>query len=120
MKNKILLVEDNELNLKLFKDILQYHNFIVDIARDGICGFEKISKDDCDLVILDIQLPKISGFEILEKLKAEKISHPKIIIVSACALDDDKKLAKKYNIETYITKPIDINNFIQTIKGILS
>lgn len=117
---KILVIEDNELNLKLFCDILKYQNYEVHSAQDGLEGYNKIVENNYDLIILDLQLPKINGFELLEKLQNEKIKVPEIIIVSACAMDSDKQNAKKYNINTYITKPIDIKNFINIVKEKLS
>lgn len=113
---KILIVEDNELNMKLFFDILKYQNYEPIKALDGLEGYEKIKSETFDLIILDIQLPKMTGFEILEKLKEENVSLPPVVIASACAMDEDKKKAKEYGIEDYITKPIDINNFVKTIK----
>lgn len=118
MKN-ILIVEDNELNMKLFADILEYHNYSIDKAYDGIQAYEKIKNNNFDLVILDIQLPNLDGFSLLNKLNFENITIPPIIIASACAMDSDKAQAKKFGINNYITKPIDINNFIKTVKNIL-
>lgn len=112
---KILIVEDNELNLKLFCDILKYHKFEVECAKDGLSALDKILKNSYDLIILDIQLPKMSGFEILEKLKDKDIIS-KIIVVSAYAMDEDKQKAHAYGVDTYITKPIDINVFVKCVK----
>jgi len=113
---KILIVEDNELNMKLFFDILSYHGYEIIKAVDGVEGYEKLKNEIFDLIILDIQLPKMTGFQILEKLKEESINLPPIIIASACAMDEDKRKAKSFGIDDYITKPIDINNFIKTVK----
>lgn len=118
MKN-ILIVEDNELNMKLFFDILKYQNYSPDKATDGIEAYNKIKNSNYDLIILDIQLPKLDGFSLLDKLKHEKINIPPVIIASACAMDSDKDKAKDFGIDSYITKPIDINIFIQTVKKIL-
>jgi two-component system cell cycle response regulator DivK len=116
---KILIVEDNELNMKLFFDILKYQNYNPQKATDGLQAYEKIKSETYDLIILDIQLPKLDGFSLLEKLKKENIDIPPVIIASACAMDSDKAQAKKFGIENYITKPIDINNFVKTVKNIL-
>lgn len=113
---RILIVEDNELNMKLFFDILKYQNYEPIKATDGTEGYEKIKSEKFDLVILDIQLPKITGFQILEKLKEEQIELPPIIIASACAMDEDKRKACLLGVNDYITKPIDINNFIKIVK----
>ena len=117
---RILIVEDNELNMKLVFDILQYQKYEPIKAEDGEIAYEKIKSENFDLIILDIQLPKLNGFELLEKLRKENISLPPIIISSACAMDSDKELAKKYGINEYITKPIDLNNFVKTVKHMLN
>ena len=117
---KILIVEDNELNMKLFFDILTYQKYEVEKAYDGIEAYEKIKNNNYDLMILDIQLPKMDGFTLLKKIKAENLSSPRTIITSACAMDSDKQKAKEFNINDYITKPIDINNFINIVKSYLS
>ncbi len=114
---KILIVEDNELNMKLFNDILKYQNYETTTSTDGLDAYEKIKNNLYNLIILDIQLPKLDGFSLLEKLKNENISIPPIIIASACAMDSDKLKAKEYQIDTYLTKPIDINNFIKAVKS---
>ena len=114
MKN-ILVVEDNELNMKLFFDILTYQKHNVEKALDGLEAYKKIKNNIYDLIILDIQLPKMSGFEVLDKLSKENIKTPPIIIASACAMDEDKKKAEKHGIDSYITKPIDINSFIKCV-----
>ena len=113
---KILIVEDNELNMKLVYDILQYQKYEPIKAMDGEIAYEKIKSEKFDLIILDIQLPKLNGFELLQKLKEENVELPPIIIASACAMDSDKALAEKMGIKNYITKPIDINNFVKTVK----
>ncbi|MBQ8847677.1 MAG: response regulator [Candidatus Gastranaerophilales bacterium] len=113
---KILIVEDNELNMKLFFDILEYQKYTPIKAINGLEAYKVIKEEELDLIILDVQLPKLNGFELLEKLKKENINLPPIIIVSACAMDSDKQKAKEFKIEDYITKPIDINNFIKTVK----
>lgn len=116
---KILIVEDNELNMKLFFDILKYQNYQPDKAIDGVEAYNKIKDNAYDLIVLDIQLPKLDGFSLLEKLKNDKIKQPPVIIASACAMDSDKKRANEFGIKNYITKPIDINNFIKTVKQLL-
>ncbi len=113
---KILVIEDNELNMKLFFDILTYQKYAVDKAMDGLEALNKIRENKYDLIILDIKLPKLDGFSLLQKLKNENKKLPPIIIASACAMDIDKLKAQQFNIDTYITKPIDIYNFINVVK----
>jgi len=113
---KILIVEDNEMNMKLFSDILTYQKYDIDKAFDGAEAFDKIKNNVYDLIILDIQLPIMDGFSVLEKLNKEKVKIPKVLIASACAMDSDKAKAKEFGIEHYLTKPIDIKKFVAEIK----
>lgn len=115
---KILLIEDNEMNIKLMRDILVLNGFEVEVCSDGRSGLKRLCEnvDRIDLVLLDIQLPLISGIEILEKLEDLGISK-KIVIVSACAMESDINATKKFsNVIDYITKPINIKDFISRIK----
>ena len=102
--------------MKLFCDILSYKKYPIDKALDGLEAYEKIKSNNYSLIILDIQLPKMDGFSVLNKLKKENVKIPPIIIASACAMDSDKAKAKEFGIDTYLTKPIDINKFILTIE----
>ena len=117
---KILIVEDNELNMKLFYDILQFQKYEPIKSYSAEEAYELLVKNEFDLMILDVKLPKMSGFDLLEKLQTENIAIPKTIIASACAMDEDKKKALEYGINTYITKPIDINIFVKAIKETLN
>ena len=117
---KILVVEDNELNMKLFFDVLNYNNFAVSKAIDGLEAYEKLNNDEFDLMILDIQIPKLNGFELLTKLKNENKKIPKTLIVSACAMDSDINKAKELGINDYLTKPIDIAGFLATVKKLIA
>ena len=116
---KILIVEDNEMNMKLFSDILTYQKYDTDKAFNGQEAYDKIKNNEYNLIILDIQLPIMDGFSVLEKLRKEKIQIPKVLIASACAMDSDKAKALEFGIKDYITKPIDIKKFTTTIKNIL-
>ncbi len=113
---KILVVEDNPTNMKLFTDILEYKNYSVTKNFDGEQAYNTLLKESFDLMILDIQLPKLDGFSLLKKLKEEKIDYPKTVVVSAFAMDKDKQSAKMLGCENYLTKPIDIMNFMATVE----
>lgn len=116
----ILIIEDNEINMKLFADILEAKSYSVTKIYDGKEGYEEIKKQKYDLVILDIQLPSMNGFEILEKLYDDAIKLPKILIVSAFAMEHEIAMAKQLGVKNYLTKPIDVMNFISTVSDILS
>lgn len=112
---KILIAEDNELNMKLMKDVLEVQGFDVNIAIDGEAAFKKITSNKYDLLLLDLQMPKLSGFYVLEKIKKREIEL-KTIVVSACAMQEEIERAKNLGCIDYITKPIRINEFIATVK----
>jgi len=124
--NRILIIEDNLTNMKLFSDLLEAKGYDVDKAYDGEEGYKKLEKDasrtsepqgrsSYDLMILDIQLPKLNGFDLLEKAKNKGLKLPEIIIVSAFAMDNEINIAKLYNIKSYITKPVDVVKFMDTV-----
>ena len=116
---QILIVEDNEANMKLFCDVLEYKNYTVDKAYDGLEAYEKIKSNNYNLIVLDIQLPKLDGFSLLTKLRDENINYPITLIVSAFAMDKDKQRAYALGCENYITKPIDVINFLSTVEKLV-
>ena len=109
---KILIVEDNELNLKLMKDILESQGYETEIANDGKQGLLKACEKDFDLILLDLQMPLVSGYDFMQVYK----KNTPIIIVSACAMENEINKAKEMGCVDYITKPIQIIDFLNTIK----
>lgn len=118
---KILIVEDNELNLKLFKDLLGAHGFETFETKDGLNVPSLVREIKPDLILMDIQLPEISGFDITRNLKAEAdLREIPIIAVTAFAMKDDEERILKAGCEAYISKPISIIPFLQTIERFVS
>jgi len=118
---KILIVEDNELNLKLFRDLLGAHGFETMETKDGLNVPNLCRQFKPDLILMDIQLPEISGFEITRNVKAEAdLRHIPIIAVTAFAMKDDEERILKAGCEAYISKPISIMPFLQTIEKFLN
>ena len=111
---KILIAEDNESNMKLMFDILVASGFDVDKAIDGEEALEKLRQNSYDLLILDIQMPKKSGYDVLKET-TKKID---VLIVSACAMEKDIALAQNIGCLDYITKPIKIFSFLEKVKNI--
>ena len=112
---QILIVEDNALNLKLMKDILEMQSYSVDTAADGQEGLDKAMENDYSLIILDIQMPVISGYDFL-------CTYDKkcpVIVVSACAMENEINKAKELGCVDYISKPIQITEFLNTVKKYL-
>lgn len=120
MKKRILVVEDNELNMKLFRDLLETHNFEVIGTHDGILAFDLACESSPDLILMDIQLHGISGFDIIKRLKRDdSMKHVPIIAVTAFAMKDDEEKILQSGCEAYISKPISIGHFLETINGFL-
>lgn len=117
----VLIVEDNELNLKLFRDLLEAHDIKTLEVRDGTKAVQIIEENLPDLVLLDIQLPHISGFDISRELKKrDRTKHIPIIAVTAFAMHDDQDKILAAGCEGYMAKPISIGPFVTTVKKYLN
>ncbi len=114
---KVLIVEDNVLNLKLFKDLLLSHGYDVVDTKDGLEALSLVKEHMPSLVIMDIQLRGVSGFDIIKQIKSEEqIKHIPIIAVTAFAMKDDKEKILASGCEAYIPKPISIVPFLETVQ----
>lgn len=120
MKNKVLIVEDNELNMKLFDDLLSAHGYITLKTRDGMRVVELAREHKPDLIIMDIQLPEVSGLEVTKWLKMEKdLAHIPVVAVTAFAMKGDEEKIRQGGCEDYVSKPIAIGDFIQIVQKYL-
>lgn len=117
MKKKVLIVEDNELNMKLFKDLLEVHDIQTVDTRNGNDAIELARKEKPDLILMDIQLPEISGLDITKMIKEDEelLSIP-IIAVTAFAMKGDEEKIREGGFEDYISKPISVPNFLEVIQ----
>jgi two-component system, cell cycle response regulator DivK len=120
MAKKILIVEDNDLNLKLFNDLLEAHGYETVEIRDGLDAVAVVKRHRPDLILMDIQLPEISGLDVTKKLKADKeICDIPVIAVTAFAMKDDEEKIMRAGCQAYISKPISIVSFLDTIRKFL-
>ncbi|MEQ9325980.1 MAG: response regulator [Rhodospirillales bacterium] len=121
MAKKILIVEDNELNMKLFNDLLQAHGYETLQSKDGKEAL-KLARDNMpDLILMDIQLPEISGLEITRMLKEDEgLKHIPVIAVTAFAMKGDEEKIREGGCEGYIAKPISVGNFLETVASFLN
>ncbi len=120
MPKKILIVEDNDLNLKLFRDLLGANGYETYETKEGIEAISLTRNVQPDLIIMDIQLPEISGLDITRKIKADgDICHVPIIAVTAFAMKDDEDKILAAGCEAYLSKPIAIDDFLKTIRRFL-
>jgi two-component system cell cycle response regulator DivK len=117
---KILVVEDNELNLKLFCDLLRAHGYEAEPVRDGREAVERARAFAPDLVIMDIQMPHITGLEIIEQMKAdEELRAIPIMAVTAYAAKGDEERIREAGAEGYVSKPISLMKFVESVRGLL-
>jgi DNA-binding response OmpR family regulator len=115
---RILIVED-EPNMKMgLKDNLEFENYEVDVADNGEVGLEKILSNNFDLVLLDVMLPKLSGFDVCKKVRERSIAVP-IILLTAKGEEIDKILGLELGADDYVTKPFSLRELLARIKAIL-
>ena len=115
---KILLVEDNELNFEIAKTVLEEAGFRVDGASNGKEAVDKASNNTYDVILMDIQMPIMDGYEATKKLRKLGNRTP-IIAMTANAFSEDRKKAKDVGMDGYIAKPIDVKTLVSTIMNIL-
>ena len=120
MSRTILIVEDNDLNMKLFNDLLEAHGYATLQTKEGVEALEMARTHNPDLILMDIQLPEVSGLEVTRWIKEdEALKHIPIIAVTAFAMKGDEEKIREGGCEAYIAKPISVTKFLDTVKGFL-
>ena len=118
---KIMIVEDNELNMKLFRDLLTSETYTVIETQDGKIAYELAKREKPNLILMDIQLQGISGYEIITRMKEDsEIKTIPIIAVTAFAMKDDEERILATGCDAYISKPISITTFMDTVQKYIS
>ena len=121
MSKSILVVEDNELNMKLFHDLLEAQGYAVLQSRDGMEALKLARTHKPDLILMDIQLPEVSGLEVTKWLKEdENLRSIPVIAVTAFAMKGDEEKIREGGCEAYISKPISVVNFLETVQKFLN
>ena len=116
----VLIVEDNELNMKLFHDLLDAHGYQTLQTRSGIEALQIARERRPDLILMDIQLPEVSGLEVTRWLKDdEELREIPVIAVTAFAMKGDEQRIRQGGCEAYISKPISIVTFLETVRRYL-
>jgi two-component system cell cycle response regulator DivK len=119
-KKKIMIVEDNDLNMKLFTDLLHAEGYAVVSTQNGLLGYELAKAEKPDLILMDIQLPDISGLEITALIKADStIDKIPIIAITAYAMKGDEEKIRQGGCDLYLAKPISVPHFFAAIKQLL-
>jgi two-component system cell cycle response regulator DivK len=118
---KVLVVEDNELNMKLFCDLLGAFGFQTVESRDGLRAVDLAREHRPDLIIMDIQLPEISGLDLTRSIKEEPATAKiPIMAVTAFAMRQDERHVREAGCEAYMSKPIQMMPFIETVRRLTS
>jgi two-component system, cell cycle response regulator DivK len=118
---KILIVEDNDLNMKLFNDLLAAHGYDILQSRDGADALTLAREHRPDLILMDIQLPDVSGLEITRSIKEdEALRMIPVVAVTAFAMKGDREKMREGGCEDYIAKPISVIGFLQIVERLLS
>ena len=120
MTKKVLVVEDNELNMKLFHDLLEAHGYQTVQTRNGNEVLDIARREQPGLILMDIQLPEVSGLDVTRWLKADDdLKKIPVIAVTAFAMKGDEQKIREGGCEDYISKPISVTSFIETIQKYL-
>lgn len=117
---KVLVVEDNELNLKLFCDLLRAHEYAAEPVRDGREAVARAREFSPDLIIMDIQMPHVTGYELILELKADgDLQSIPVMAVTAYAGRDDEERIRAAGAEAYVSKPISLSRFMDVVGALV-
>ena len=117
----VLVVEDNELNMKLFHDLLEAHGYNILQTKDGMDALRIAREHKPDLILMDIQLPEVSGLEVTKWIKEdENLKSIPVVAVTAFAMKGDEEKIRDGGCEAYIAKPISVTNFLETVQRFLN
>ena len=120
MTKRVMIVEDNELNMKLFNDLLEAQSYETIQTSNGLEALELARAHRPDLILMDIQLPEVSGLEVTKWLKEDdELARIPVIAVTAFAMKGDEERIRQGGCEAYISKPISVMRFLETVKSYL-
>ena len=120
-RKKVLIVEDNELNMKLFNDLLEAHGYLTLQARNGVEAVELARKHHPNLILMDIQLPEVSGLQVTQWIKDdESLRAIPVVAITAFAMKGDEEKIRQGGCEAYLSKPISVVKFLETVRNYAS
>jgi two-component system cell cycle response regulator DivK len=120
MPKTILIVEDNELNMKLFSDLLEANGYRTVQTRNGVEAVGLARQHRPDLILMDIQLPEVSGLQVTQWLKDdEELRTIPVIAITAFAMKGDEEKIRQGGCEAYLSKPISVVKFLETVRNYL-
>ncbi len=118
---KVLIVEDNELNTKLFSDLLTAQGYDSMSVQDGAQVLQAVQSYKPDLILMDIQIPNISGLQVTRQLKKSHVlSHIPVVAVTAFAMEGDEEKIREGGCQGYLSKPISVTAFLDTVRHFLN
>jgi two-component system cell cycle response regulator DivK len=117
MAKTVLVVEDNELNMKLFHDLLEANGYNIVQTRNGLEAIDLAREHHPDLILMDIQLPEVSGLEVTKWIKEDDdLRSIPVIAITAFAMKGDEERIRQGGCEAYLSKPISVAKFLETVK----
>ncbi len=120
MAKRVLVVEDNELNLKLFCDLLRAHGYLVEPVRDGREAVARARVVEPDLIVMDIQMPHVTGYELIVELKSdEALRATPVMAVTAYAGREDEERIRAAGADAYVSKPISLVRFVEAVAALM-
>ncbi|EJF79770.1 polar-differentiation response regulator divK [Bartonella sp. DB5-6] len=120
MSKKVMIVEDNELNMKLFRDLVEASGYETVETRNGLMALDLARSSMPSLILVDIQLPEVSGIDVIKQLKGdEELKSIPVVAVTAFAMKGDEERIRESGCEEYMSKPISVPHFITMVKQFL-
>jgi two-component system cell cycle response regulator DivK len=117
---RVLVVEDNELNLKLFCDLLRAHDFAAEPVKDGREAVARARAFEPDLIVMDIQMPYVTGLELIQQMKLDQqLRSIPIMAVTAYAGHEDEERIRAAGANAYVSKPISLARFMEEVRGLV-
>ena len=118
MKKTVLIVEDNELNMKLFNDLLEAHGYATVQTKSGVEAVGLARQHKPNLILMDIQLPEVSGLQVTQWLKDDpELAHIPVVAITAFAMKGDEEKIRQGGCEAYLSKPISVVKFLETVRN---
>lgn len=117
MPKKVMIVEDNELNMKLFRDLIEASGYETVRTRNGLEALDLARAHRPDLILMDIQLPEVSGLEVTKWIKEDDdLKAIPVVAVTAFAMKGDEERIREGGCEAYLSKPISVAKFLETVR----
>lgn len=121
MPKQVLIVEDNELNMKLFNDLLEANGYSTIQTRSGVEAVDLARRYRPDLILMDIQLPEVSGLQVIRWIKDDDdLKHIPVIAITAFAMKGDEEKIRQGGCDSYLSKPISVVKFLETVRAYLA